>query len=160
MAKNDVELALTRLTTFLKANLNAQISSINAEKNDGITLSSVDSGAYHFQYLADKVELSDPFVIVEESDDPAVQANGPQTAITYNIAVWLILTDNGVDPDIVKRLFRYRRAIMDLFLANWDAALTGEKLKVMPSQVSPSFPMKSGFQARAVGVQVQFDIVG
>ncbi len=161
MAQYDIESILADLKATLVANLNTQISAINTEKGDGITLKSVDDSAYHLQNQEDRVELFDPFVVYGEAAEPAIQATGPGVAITYQVAVWMVLADNGTDLSIVKRLFRYRRALMDLMKSNWSSfAKADQKMKIQASMPTPPYKdMETGFMGRAIGVIFSLTVV-
>lgn len=160
MAQYDIESVLGDIKTFLLANLNTQISALNTEKNDGITLKTVNSGAYHLQFLEDRVDLADPTLLYGESDEPIVNSIGPGTAITYFVGVWLVLADSGADPTIVTRLFRYRRALKDVFKAYWDAFAKEHKMKITMSSPTPAFKdMETGYSGRLIGVKISLTIV-
>jgi hypothetical protein len=153
-AKFDIENLLDAVKTFLAANLNTQIAALNTEKNDGISLKTVDSTAYHLQYPEDRTELSDPFIIYEEADEPRIQPNsGALIATTHHVGVTVVLADNKMDLDIVKRLFRYRRALADLFQARWASVVGSHEFVLQAWSPTPPFKnLDSGFSGRAVGV--------
>ncbi len=160
MGRYDIEQVLGDVKSFLVANLNTQISAINTEKNDSASLKTIDSTAYHLQSLEDRVELSDPMVIYGEFDEPRIDGIGPQSAITYRIGVHLIIEDLGLDPNIILKLFRYRRALIDVFQANWATFAREHKCKISASSPTPPFKdQETGYMGRAVGVVLQIVIV-
>lgn len=154
MAKFDIENLLDAVTTFLKANLNTKIAAINSEKNDSITLGAVNSGAYHFQYPQDRADANDPIIVVEEAEEPRIATSGGAlVAVVHHVGVTVILADSGIDPNIVRKLFRYRRALTDLFQENWANVIGSHKFEL--HAWSPTIPfkhMESGETARFVGV--------
>lgn len=154
MAKFDIENVLDGVKTFLAANLNTQITALNAEKNDGITLKTVDDTAYHLQYPEDRTELSDPFIIYEEAGEPTITTNGPLTGTTHQVGITFVLADNGNDMDIVRRLFRYRRALCDVVQANWATLVGSHKFAIHTWSPSPPFKDENNteFTGRAVGI--------
>lgn len=159
MPKFDIENLLDGVKTFLVPNLPTQITALNAEKNDGITLKTVDSTAYHLQYPEDRTELSDPFIIIEEAAEPQIQASGGLTATVHQVGVTIVLADSGLDVDMVRRLFRYRRALLDLFQAHWATVIGSNKFKIQAWSPTPPFKdMNTGYQGRAVGVVVEVAI--
>lgn len=160
MAKYDLETFLKGVEAFLIANLNTAIDAMNTEKNDGTTLKHVDSDAYHIQYLGDQTELSDPFVLIEEADEPSVQGDvGGHVAITYHVGVWILVSDPGTDPNVPSILFRYRRVLMDLFIANWDSISNAEKTSIHASMPSPPFQnQEQSWEGRAIGVVLSVTI--
>lgn len=160
MGRYDIESVLVDVKAFLLANLNTQISAINTEKNDSATLKTVDSTSYHLQFLEDRVDLSDPMLLYGEYDEPVVNGLGPTAAITYRVGIWLVLEDSGIDPYIVTKLFRYRRALIDVFQANWASFAKEHKMKIAASSPTPPFKdQESGYMGRSVGVVITILIV-
>jgi hypothetical protein len=131
MAKYDIESFISDLDTFLKANLNTQLTVIDAEKNDGITLPPVGADAYFFQTLNDTVTNYNPFVFYGV-DQVEAEGVGPATRRAYSVDVVLCFTDSGGDAPnvVVKKLFRYARALEEIFLSNWDKMGRAPKIKV------------------------------
>lgn len=158
MAQYDIEEILGEVRTFLLANLNTQIIALNTEKNDAITLTQVASSAYHLQTLEDRIDVADPIVLYGEAAEPLVVSVAHGVSVEHHVSVWLVLADNGTDSQIVNRLFRYRRVLLDLFRMNWASFVSaGVKLKIHAS--SPSDPFKdqeTGYKGRAVGVIISF----
>jgi hypothetical protein len=155
VAQYDIEKILSDVKAHLLANLNAQLSALDTEKNDGIILKPVDAAAYHLQSLEDRVDMADPILLFGESDEPEMQSVGSHLATTYFVTVWLILTDNGLDPQIVTRLFRYRRALVDVFRLKWDRFAREHKMKINQSSPTPPFKdQDTNWTARAVGVRI------
>jgi hypothetical protein len=153
MAKTDIESVLDGVKAFLVANLNTQIAALNAEKNDGISLKSVNATAYHLQYPQDRTELGDPFVVYDEAQEPRIEANGGMVAAVHSVGVSIVLADNGLDGDIVKRLFRYRRALQDLFSDKWASVYGSHKFKMRLWSPTPPFKnMETQYTGRAVGI--------
>lgn len=160
MARHDIEYILSKVQTFLAANLNTQLSALDAEKNDGITLVPVPSGSYHLQTLEDRVDMSEVLVLYGTADDAPAEQAGSAVATVHHINLWIILTDNGNDANIVKRLFRYQRAMIDVFRLSWATALPGQKLKIKAFPPGDPFKdLETSWTARAVGVQLQVTIV-
>jgi hypothetical protein len=159
MAQYDIERILSDVKAHLVANLNTQLSALDAEKNDGVTLKPVDLTAYHLQTLEDRVDLNDPLVLYGESEEPQVQSVGSHVAVTYYVSVWVILTDNGLDSAIVSRLFRYRRALVDVFRLSWASFARENKMKINQSSPTPPFKdQETNWIARAVGVRIELTI--
>jgi hypothetical protein len=161
VAKYDLENVLDSIKTFLQANLNTQIAALNTEKNDGITLKTVDSTSYHMQYLQDRADLGDPLVLYGEMDEAVTDMAGGTAASTYRLGVLIILQDNGTDPDIVRRLLRYRRAVADVVSANWASIANENKSRiVLIPPVGPSERLNSGYVGRATGIEFTITSVG
>lgn len=153
MGKQDIESVLDGVKAFLTANLNTQISALNAEKDDGIVLKTVDANAYHFQYPQDRAELSDPFILYDEAGEPVIQSNGGIIATVHQVGVTVFLVDNGLDQDLPRRLFRYRRALLDLFVSQWATVFGSNKFAVKAWIPTPPFKNEEvGYTGRAVGI--------
>jgi len=125
----DVETLLTDIETFLKANLPTQIAAINLEKNDTIALRNVDNNAYFYQTMNEKIEAYDPFLYLGVSNI-ATDGIGPHTSKTVTIQVIIALSDRNGDNTIVKRIFRYARALEDLFHGKWNTFSNSQKLEI------------------------------
>lgn len=159
MPKQDIEAVLQGVATFLTGNLNSQISTLNAEKNDGITLKPVPVTSYHFQYPGDRTDLGDPFLIYEEAEDPVIQNQGGLFATVHYVGIHIVLADNGTDPNIVTKLFRYRRVLKDLVIANWATIIGSNKFSVKCYSPSPPFKdQNSAFVGRVVGIVLSVPI--
>jgi hypothetical protein len=159
MAKYDIEDLLRDVKSFLVSNLNTQIAALNAEKNDGITLKTVDDTAYHLQYPEDRAEPSDPFLIYSEADEPTFEVRGPFIGTTHHVGLDIVLADNGNDRQIVNRLFRYRRALKDVVLANWASIAGSHKFEIHALSPTPPFKnQETGYIGRSVGITLSVSI--
>src|SRR5687768_5557582 len=108
----DIESILVDVQALISANLNAKITAINTEKNDSITLRSIDSSAY-FMDMDDQSANFDPIVLyaVTGIDGEGI---GPVTSKIVTINVAIILSDDGHDMSIIKRMLRYGRALEEV----------------------------------------------
>jgi hypothetical protein len=157
MARYDAESLLSDIETFLKANLNTKISAITTEKNDGITLRTVDSGAYFFQVLDDKIANFNPIVVYGLTDWQS-DGIGPANAEKVAIEIAIILTDDSQDANIGKKMLRYHRALTELFNENWAKIRSSLKLKI--TSLPPiTIGLNGQENARAVGIRVEADLV-
>ena len=160
MAKFDIEMLLTTVQAFLGQKLNSQISALNTEKNDAITLKQVNSASYHLQYPTDRTEMGDPFVIYDEAAEPVIDAVGPMAATIHQVGVTIVLADNGMDPNMVTRLFRYRRVLEDLFATYWENISPGNRFVVQSWSPTPPFKdMETQYRGRAVGIVLTVALV-
>jgi len=128
--KFDIEALLTQMQSFMQAKLPAKLTALDAEKNDGITLAAVDSGAYTLQIPSYAMTNFDPFVLYGIDDIEPNGGIGPGTREPYKLYVVLGLTDSGNDPDVIKRLLRYQRALKEIFQADWASVAGSVKFKV------------------------------
>lgn len=155
----DIDALLTDIQTVISTQLNTFITAVNTDKNDGITCAMVDfnrADAIHLQYIKDSVELADPFILFGLADDTEAASVGGSASRTYQIDIVLVVYDSGNDPSIVRKLYRYQRALEDLVLGNWDALGKGARLKLLGKQPTPAFKLLSkSNEYRAVGVTLQ-----
>ncbi len=123
MPKVDIENILEAIKAKCQSGLNAKITAIEAEKaaaGDGLTptLAQVDStNGYFLQTWSEKILNIDPAIFIE-ADTPEA-TDGGTTAELHKVAVYAILVDSGNTNDTVKRIFRYSRALKELF-ENYD----------------------------------------
>lgn len=156
MAKHDIEEVLGDIETFLKANLNTEITNLNTEKADSITLATVSSSAYFMQSLNNEIVNHNPFIFYGISQVQS-RSIGSATAKTYNIQVVLVIID-GQQVDIGKRLLRYSRVLSDLFERSWDRITKIGIGKFQVTSLEPiAFQLVNSSDAyRAVGVELSF----
>lgn len=131
--KNDLETIYRNIETILRANLNACITAITAEKADSITLELIDDEAYLFQSMNDSVLNFDPWVFYSE-DSTATTGLGPTGADEFSVGV-LIIKQYQNSTDEMFKLLRYRRALKECFQAKWDKI--NPCGKVILSNISP-----------------------
>lgn len=153
----DIESFLSDVSGFLQSNLNTQILAMNSEKNDSLTLAQISSSAYFLQTLNEQVAAYDPFIFYGVQD-VKTEGAGPTSRKAYTVNVIVVLSDQGQDSLIAKRLFRYGRVLEDLFEKNWASLGSSVKIKVQ-SLVPVSFRLanSSDFH-RAVGVALDFTL--
>lgn len=158
MASYDIESWLADLETFLKANLNTQIAALNTEKNDSLTLATIDTtGGYFFQTMNDRVANFDP-ILFYGVDKIEAGPIGPATVEKYTIAVLIILADTGNDDVSGKRLLRYQRVLRDLFHSNFGQIGDNQYLKMNSLEPVAFTLANSGDAYHAVGVTLEVNI--
>lgn len=140
----DLECLLDGVEAILKAQLNAQIAAIEAEKIAGgypaTDVQPVDTDAYHRQTWSDKILNMAPAIFYGVEDIQTVGL-GPATAEEIKIFVEVVTVDSGMDDLGGRRLMRYSRAVKQVLEKNWDKIAPG-KCKV--SQIRPlNFPVDS-----------------
>jgi len=131
MAKYDIESFCADVETALQNNLNTKLAAIDSEKNDGITLDTVNSNAYHFMTLNEKNAALDPCILYgfDPDDGGEDAAAGSQALATYEVRVVLIKKDIG-KGDIAKRMLRYRRALAETLKDRFDRIGGSKKVQV------------------------------
>jgi hypothetical protein len=153
----DIESLLVDVQAILASNLNTKISAINSEKNDTISLGSIDSNAYFMQSMDAEQANYDPYVVysVIDIDDEADRANFSRAVTNLQLAVVIVVSDEGNDVNISKRMFRYGRALKEVFTENFNSISEGVKLSVQ-SQVPVNLALiNDSFTHRAVGVTLR-----
>jgi hypothetical protein len=153
-AKYDIEKLLTDFQTFLVANLSAKLAAITTEKGDSLTLAVPVSGAYFIQTMKDKEAVYDPYVHIAAVDVENIPAQGALAKI-YTVNIMIVVADEGQDPNLVKRMFRYLRALEELFTQNFTATRADVKLLVDSIVPVPLTEFGSGNFFKATGVSIR-----
>lgn len=158
MAVYDIEQLLTDIKTILVDNLNVKITAINTEKNDSITLDSIESSAYFMQGMDGPQTNFDPFVYIGVTDIKGEEGLMSYTATLLDIAVAIIVADEGQDVEMWKRMFRYQRALREVFEENFDFKAGTVKLSVR-SQVPIEIQLlNNSYSHKAIGVTLGADL--
>jgi len=157
MAKYDIETFLVALETHLKADLNTKIAEINTEKNDSITLLTIDSNAYCQQSMDQVIMNYDPYIYYGITDIRSIGL-GPQTANTYRIVIAIIVADAEGDTLIARRLLRYQRALSEV-IENKSSTFASYKKTNISSLVPIAFQIQDETRSyRAIGVELETTI--
>lgn len=158
MAKYDVELFLADIKTLLTTYLNTKIGEINTEKNDSITLKTVNNNAYFLQTLDNDEANFDPYVLYG-IEDIKTTGIGPFSGHLYEIAV-VIVAEDYEDGNSAKRMMRYQRALEEVFAEHFQENEHGIKMEIQ-SIVPVSFKaLNTSFRYRAIGVSLRAHLVG
>lgn len=159
MARYDIESLMNSISSIVTTHISAKITSINSEKNDSIVLKDIPSGAVIIQSMDGKQANYNPFIYIG-----AVDIQGEDTPLTgrcvqkIDVAVLIALADEGQDVEIWKRLFRYQRAIREIFEENFDFVSGHFNLKVK-SQVPIELALvNNSYSHKASGVVVSAEI--
>lgn len=155
--KYDVEDLLADIQGLMADNLNTKIAAVDADKSSSLSLKTVNASAYFLQTLNDKATNYDPFIIYGV-DDVEADGRGPCTIERIKMSVVLVLADNGQDINIAKRMFRYRRALLEIFQDNWFLVNNSIKLRVAPSIPVPLTQINSDHRFQAVGLMIDADL--
>jgi len=157
MAFVDSEIIMDALETFLKANLNTQITAMNTEKGGSITLASIGNEAYFFQTLTNLIANFTEFLVFGEERievDQITSASGQ--AYRYIVSIILVDSDNNEDETITRKLFRYRRVLVDLFNKNATTIVRGLKFQVTALQPTDMFRLPhSDNNHRAIAILLE-----
>jgi hypothetical protein len=156
MARYDIENFLSDLLNAMQdgsTGLNAQVTLINAEKNDAIVLASISNSAYFLQTMNDGIAAYDPFLLygVTKIESEGI---GPATSSRYTVQVIVTFVDKQ-DSEAGKRLFRYSRVLEDFFHSKFDK-ISQNRVKKITSIEPVEFTLVNSSESfRAVGVDLE-----
>lgn len=153
----DLEAICDDIQAILEENLNDKIEEIDNEKGDDIKLKPVNSEAYFFQTLDERVANYDPFILYG-LDDMNAEGIGPATAEKPIINVVLSLVDNGQVGSIGKRVLRYQRAIKETLQDHWDQSGQSMKFRVTGLVPVEYRMLNSSNTYRAIGVTIETEL--
>ena len=152
--KFDIEILLSDLRAIALANLNTKLASIDAEKNDGITLKQLDPDKVFFQDLDKSDAAAAPLFLYYGLDDPVTDAIGAHTALQLSIYFILVLQDTAENFTYMTRLLRYMRAMQEIFQENYATIQYVSRIQV--SSLSPvSFTVEGTGTFKATGVKIK-----
>jgi hypothetical protein len=155
--KYDVEVFLSDIETTLKNNLNTKLGEIDTEQADGITLKTLVSDAYFFQELNSKVANYNPFCLYGVEDLGAASIEG-YSAREVTVSVVIVVTDDGEDRNYAKRMFRYSRALQEIFEENFCLTENAVKLTIQNLMPVEFNMLNSSDSYRAVGINLKASI--
>lgn len=155
MSKLDVEQVLDGVKAIMTANLNAAITALNTEKNDTVSLASIDSSAYFMQSMDGAQANYDPFIFYGVRDLPGEASDYPgDSAYRLEIDVIICVADHGMDVEIGRRMLRYQRVLKEIFERHFDEMPGGCKLSVK-SQVPVTIQLlNASHRHKVVGVML------
>lgn len=158
MTRYDLECFLDDVRTLLASSLNTKLTEIDSDKADSITLRQVDAAGYFLQSLDTQNLNVDPFVVYGVEEPVADMVAGPGLSVKYKAYVLLVIADAGNDANVFRRLYRYQRALLELFCTNW-ADLSRGKVRTKVAGLNPFMPDLIGLKsALAVGVTLSFTL--
>lgn len=153
----DLEDMLDDIEALLKANLNTKIEAITAAKSaagKSVTLPTVRDEAYFRQNWTDNILNYSPAIFYGVE---TIQASGSNSATVevYKFFVEALFVDNGMDTDGERRLFRYSRAIKEVFQEKFDALPWGTKINIETVRpISFKLDQDSSEEVKAGGVSI------
>ena len=152
----DLDNLMSDVKTIMTSNLNTKISAINSEKADSITLASLDANAFFLQDLDHTTMNYDPFILYAVEGIEA-DGFGPSTVVTYSISIALILANQNT-TDIASRMFRYQRALKEIFEENFMIKSNANLLSIDLMTPIPLESLNQSFEYRAIGIQLNTSI--
>lgn len=157
--RTDIETFLDDVKGLCAGKLTEYLARVEADKDDGIGLPTVDSDqGYFFQNLGMSVPNIDPFIVYGARPPEVSEASGSGLAEKQEIFVVLVQTNMGADQTIFRKAFRYQRALKELFSENWRSLKSGQ---LAIKRISPYVPDGEALENHiAVGVTFLVSIVG
>lgn len=151
----DLEDLLDDVEQVLKDNFNTKLGQIDTEKNDSIVLAPVSSDeGYFLQTLDGRIANANPIIYYSVADIESV-GKGPATGNIYQIEVVLMLRDAIDESNIGKRMFRYSRALKEVFEEQWATIGNGIRLKILSLVPIAFTELNTSQPYRAVGVRLE-----
>lgn len=117
MGKNDIEKVEQVILGIVQSKLAAKVAEINADKNDAIVLTNIDSSKY-FNNFYEEEETSDLFIFygIEQVE---TQSIGVDSAETWTIFYIVYIGDsNNKKANVRPKVFRYTRALKEIINEN------------------------------------------
>ena len=153
----DLESLMSDVKSILTTNLNTKIGDINTEKGDSITLLTVDRAAYFMQDLDHESLNFNPFIFysVEDIDGTGF---GPNTPQEFLINVILVLADQSGLTDVSTRMFRYSRALKEIFEENFSIKSNSNFISINVLAPVPLTSLNESMEFRAIGIQIKSSI--
>lgn len=152
----DLESICDEIKAILVANLNTKITAINAEKNDDFAMTAINDDAYVFQDLNGVTQNYNPNIFYGVTDVQGEgQFGGTPSKAQFIVAV--VFSDEGSVLTPARQLFRYQRALREVFEQNFQLPESGCKLSVA-SQVPVEITLvNSSYRHRAAAVLLTTD---
>lgn len=157
MARLDLETILDKIKLLFQAKLTAKLAALDAEKNDGITLPTVENGAYFLQGYHEGMANFNQFIVygVEKIDSTSVNA---LAAKSFSLYVELAMTDQGMNNENMKKLLRYGRALEEIVNENFDKILGNTRFQTSLLEPAAFEDVKGGVFLKSVGVRITASI--
>lgn len=153
----DLENLMSDVKSIMVDNLNTKISALNTEKSDSTTLLTVDNNAYFLQELDSTTINYNPFIFYscEEIEGTGF---GPNTPQEFLINCILVLADQSAYSDIPSRMFRYLRAMKEIFEENFSIKTNSNFISINQITPIPLTGLNDQQEFRATGIQIRTSI--
>jgi hypothetical protein len=153
----DLESLMSDVKTIMTTHLNNKIGDINTEKSDTITLLTVDSAAYFMQDLDHESVNYNPFIFYS-CEDIEGTGFGPNVPQEFIINIILVLADQSGYTDLSTRMFRYSRALKEIFSENFSIKSNSNFISINVLAPVPLTTLNESREFRAVGLQIRSSI--
>lgn len=157
--KYDIETFHSNVISLVQDNLPAKLVEISTEKNDGITLPSIDNSAY-LDSIVGQIINNESFIYHGIANIEHI-SNGPETEMRVSIFVDVIFVndESQYDGNLLKIGLRYNRALREI--------IDGSNTKFRPSKLEVKELIPQDFKIndeeevyKACGVVVTANLVG
>ena len=152
----DLDNLMSDIKAIMTSNLNTKIGAINTEKGDSITLATLDASAFFLQDLDHTTMNYDPFILYAVEGIEA-DGLGPNTSLSYSVSIALILANQNI-TDVASRMFRYQRALKEIFEENFSIKANANLLSIDLMTPIPLESLNQSFEYRAIGIQLNTSI--
>lgn len=156
--KQDIEVMINSVVGLIKNNLNARLTAIAAEKNDGITLPALDvNNAIAVISLNDKIMNYDPFVFIGV-EDIQTEGFGPASSHEVQLSVVLIKSEDLNTTYMWQQMLRYMRAISEVIEQNFADLLCGGQIRIKNLAPKDITELNSSKQFRGTGISLSLPV--
>lgn len=154
--KYDVESFIDDIVGIIQGSLSTKVTAMNAEKNDGLELVSVDDANY-YDDISQQVLNVDPFIYYTPVElDTTTQ--GQSTSLKVTIAVSVVFGNLNASGTI-KKVLRYSRILREILQENFKPSSKVSQLKIIEF-IPTDIALNDGSDFKIGGVQVSGIIVG
>lgn len=153
----DIEKIMLDLDAFFKANLNNKISSINLEKNDGVTLATLDPEAFVLWSQETVNKSYNPYVLIQIGN-VSTQFSGPYVSEQYDIEVLMFLQDDYNRINSWIDVLRYWRAVKETASLAWDSIAKGMQADIVSLAPIEFRENQTSNPLKVFGVQISFTL--
>lgn len=116
MGKNDIEKVEQVILGIVQSNLAAKVAEINTDKDDGLSLTDIDSSKYYTDFYQE--ELTGSKFIFFGIEQPETQSIGSDSAETWTIFYKVFIEQENNLSTIRSSVLRYTRALKEIINEN------------------------------------------
>lgn len=158
MARYDLENLMADIKSIMTTNLNTKLTELDAEKADSISLATVStSQGYFLQTMDAEVANANPFVLYGIEDIETKNA-GPMGIKTVTITIYLVTEEAGLEGNVTNRMYRYLRALEEVFETNWYMVQNATKISKKSLQPFELTRLNDSQPCRAVGIRLVVEV--
>lgn len=160
MALYDTEQMIRDLEALYKAQLNTEITAVDTDKADSITLDQIPTDQYFMVVLNKRVlNIRGFFIFFDITENPPqqVQLDNFQENVTLRVSACTLDSGQADLDELVFRLFRYQRAIKQVLFNNLDV-FKGYSKPLVKALEPAAFPLSNKVDILSMGIQVTASI--